>query len=172
MTRSSAPDPTHAIATSVEMAEDAILPQRYEVHCDPDARAAAPQELPPAMREPLGDKSAARWAYERLILYIKNFEDQLDATQEVAIGFAGGDAGVIRIEGIGYFDPDIITFFGTDEDGARTQLIQHVTQLNVMLRALPMESPAEPPRRIGFQMSRELTAGPNPEPQPDKATPN
>jgi hypothetical protein len=152
----------HSISSSVEMAEDAILPQRYEVHSDPTMPNPCAEELPAAMREPLNGKSPARWAYERIILYIKNFEDQMDSAHEVAIGFVGGGAGVVRIEGIGYFDPDIITFYGTDEDGARTQLIQHVSQLNIMLRALPLQSPAEPPRRIGFQLSRELVTDPAP----------
>ena len=77
-------------------------------------------------------KSPAEWAYDRLVLYIRNFEEQLDATQEIAMGFAGGDAGVLRIEGLGYFDPDIMTFYGQDEAGMKTQLVQHVSQMSVL----------------------------------------
>ena len=72
------------------------------------------------------------------------------------MGFTGGDAGVLRIEGIGYFDPDIVTFYGRDEENARTQLIQHVSQLSVMLRAMPMPSEVEEPRRIGFRLAADL----------------
>lgn len=72
-------------------------------------------------------------------MYLKKFEETLEAKHEAAMGFAGGDAGVLRIEGMGYFDPDIVTFYGTDAAGAKTQLVQHVTQLNVMLRAIPKE---------------------------------
>jgi hypothetical protein len=46
------------------------------------------------------------------------------------MGFVGGDAGVLRIEGMGYFDPDIVTFYGSDAAGSKTQLIQHVSQLS------------------------------------------
>jgi hypothetical protein len=91
-----------------------------------------------------------------MILYIQNFEEQLDSEQEVAMGFAGGDAGVMRIEGMGYFDPDIVTFYGSDSAGTRTQLVQHVTQLNVMLRALPKAEPETPATRIGFRLARDL----------------
>lgn len=35
------------------------------------------------------------------------------------------------------------------------QLVQHVTQLNVALRAVPRAQPEEPARRIGFRLSRE-----------------
>ena len=41
----------------------------------------------------------------------------------VAMGFTGGDAGVLRIEGMGYFDPDIVTFYGSDPVGGKTQLV-------------------------------------------------
>jgi uncharacterized protein DUF6173 len=143
------------IETSAEAAEDAILPCVHEVHADPDACAPL-RKVPEAMNKPVQNKSPSRWAYERVILYINNFEEQLDSEHEVAMGFAGGGAGVMRIEGIGYFDPDIITFYGSDETGARTQLVQHVSQLNVMLRALPKPSGEAPAKRIGFRLASEL----------------
>ncbi len=108
---------------------------------------------------PVKPKSPAEWAHDRLVLYIRNFEGQLDATQEVAMGLAGDETGVLRIEGIGFFDPDIITFYGRNDSGARTQLIQHVSQLSVTLRAIPKEADAAPPRRIGFQLHAGWTGG-------------
>jgi hypothetical protein len=104
----------------------------------------------PAAKTAPKPKSPAEWAHDRLVAYIRNFEGQLDAKQEIAMGFASDESGVLRIEGLGYFDPDIITFYGRDETGAKTQLIQHVTQLSVTLRAVPKEAEAEPPRRIGL----------------------
>lgn len=149
---------TDTIMSSVEQAENAVLPRLREVHVDPDCTPGACEgDLPAEMQTPSADKSPARWAYERVLLYIRNFEQQLGTGQEVAMGFVGGDAGVLRIEGVGYFDPDIITFYGTDDSGLRTQLIQHVAQLNVLLRAVPVVNEAAPPRRIGFRLERELT---------------
>ena len=144
------------IATTAEAHEATALPRVYEVHTDPSRPSPCEENLPTALKEPPESKSPARWAYERLILYIRNFEQTLDNQHEVAMGFTGGDAGVIRIEGMGYFDPDIVTFYGTDQDGAKTQLIQHVTQLNVMLRALPKQVDHDKPSRIGFRLAREL----------------
>ncbi|MBT8155286.1 hypothetical protein KMP13_15705 [Epibacterium ulvae] len=143
------------IATSAEVAESAVLPCVHEVHTDPEACAGL-TKVPEALQKPDERKSASRWAYERLVLYIQNFEQQLDAEHEVAMGMTGGDAGVLRIEGIGYFDPDIITFYGTDTSGARTQLVQHVTQLNVMLRATPKPVKEKPANRIGFRLAKDL----------------
>lgn len=150
MARKTAPSP-----------DQAALPRAVATHADP-ARCGQLETKPlpkAATRKKVEDKSPAEWAYERLILYIQNFEAQLDATQEVAMGFTGGQAGVLTIEGVGFFDPDLVTFYGRDEDGLKTQLIQHVTQLNVILRAVPKEAPDEPPRRIGFQMMRQWAGG-------------
>lgn len=143
------------IETSAEFAEQNGIPRRHEVHADPTKEPCT--EVPEAVAQtPVENKSPAQWAYERLILYIQNFEEQLDNEHEIAMGFTGGDAGVLRIEGMGYFDPDIVTFYGSDQSGAKTQLIQHVSQLNVMLRALPIEVEEEAPMRIGFRLAEDL----------------
>jgi hypothetical protein len=101
----------------------------------------------------------ARRAHDLLIAYIRAFEGQLDTAQEIAMGFAGDEAGVLRIEGIGFVEPDIVTFYGTDDSGAKTQLVQHVSQLSVTLRAVAKASAEEPPRRIGFQLTAGWTGG-------------
>jgi hypothetical protein len=118
-----------------------------------------PTAKKPATKKVAKPKSPAEWAHDRLVAYIRQFEAELDAKQEIAMGFASDESGVLRIEGLGYFDPDIITFYGRDEAGAKTQLIQHVTQLSVTLRAVPKEAEAEPPRRIGFQLDAGWIGG-------------
>ncbi len=143
------------IATSAEAAEAAVLPCVHEVHTDPEACVGL-TKVPAKLQQQDETKSAARWAYERLIVYIRNFEEQLDGEHEVAMGFVGGDAGVLRIEGMGYYDPDLLTFYGTDGSGARTQLIEHVSQLSVMLRAVPKAVKEKPANRIGFRLAADL----------------
>ncbi len=145
------------IMTAAEAVEADALPKMHEVHTDPKQRKASGQKVPKGVTDkPASQKSPAQWAYERVVLYLKNFEEQLDNEHEVAMGFTGGDAGVLRIEGMGYFDPDIVTFYGTDPAGGRTQLVQHVSQLNVMLRALPKEAKDAAPKRIGFRLVEDL----------------
>ena len=113
------------------------------------------QPLPlPVANRPVEQKSPAQWAYERMVLYIQNFEKMLDEEHEVGMGFAGSDAGTLHIQGMGYFAPDMITFYGVGPDGSKTQLVQHVSQLNVMLRAAPKV--ADKPTRIGFRMRETL----------------
>jgi hypothetical protein len=106
--------------------------------------AAAPAPAPP--------KSPAESAYDKLIAYIRNFEAQLNASEEIAFGFTGNEVGVLQIEGIGFFAPDILTFYGRDEMGMKTQLIQHVGQLSVTLRAVAKARADDAPRRIGFHL--------------------
>ncbi|WP_112311347.1 DUF6173 family protein [Pseudogemmobacter bohemicus] len=118
------------------------------------ARSAAPSTRGKSAAGPpaAAPKTAAESACERLVIYIRQFESQLDQSQEIAMGFTGGAAGVLRIEGLGWSAPDLLTFFGQDEDGIRTQMVQHVSQLSVMLRAVPKLSPEAPPVRIGFRL--------------------
>lgn len=147
---------TDSIDTSAEILENAVLPTIHEVHVDPSRHGPSADDLPASVKQNAANKSPAQWAYERLIIYIQNFEKQLNADQEVAMGFTGSSAGTLRIEGLGYYDPDIVTFYGSNESGARTQLVQHVSQLNVMLMALPKPTEQAEPNRIGFQLGKDL----------------
>lgn len=145
---------TTSISTAAEAHErDPVLPRRCDVHADAD-EAAVKQVAAELDAVNIEDKSEAEWAYERLVIYIQEFEAELDEAHEVAMGFAGSDAGVLQIEGMGFFDPDILTFHGRDEDGVPTQLIQHVSQLSVILRAMPKAMPEVAPKRIGFLLAR------------------
>lgn len=118
------------------------------------------QPLPAALSQrPAEQKSPAEWAYQRLVLYIQNFEKQLDGAHEIGMGVAGSDAGPLHIRGMGYFAPDLVTFYGVDQTGMKTQLVQHVSQLNVMLRAVPKQTVE--PTRIGFRLSRALAEDEN-----------
>ena len=148
---------TDDIRTTAEAVEASAMPRCAEVHAEPGTQTIEQGSLPEAVSgKPVEQKSAAEWAYQRLILYIKNFEQALDDRHEIAMGFTDTGAGILRIEGLGYFDPDIVTFYGTDQMGTRVQLVQHVSQLNVLLRATPKASEAEEPRRIGFELAKAL----------------
>ncbi|PZX19569.1 hypothetical protein LX81_00025 [Palleronia aestuarii] len=151
---------TDPIRTSAEAMEDAALPRAHAVHTDPHASCAETEPMPAAMTgKPQKAKSPAEWAYQRMILYIRNFEKGLDNDHEVAMALAGDATGVMRIEGMGYFDPDIVTFYGRDPTGARTQLIQHVSRLSVLLRAMPKARQEAEPERIGFRLAADLEEG-------------
>ncbi len=48
------------------------------------------------------------------------------------------------------------TNFAFDAAGTKTHLAQHVSQLNVMRRALPKVDDKTPPTRIGVRLAAEL----------------
>jgi len=146
------------IKTTAEVVEASVMKLSGSVHTEPGAPCAENRPLPEAVsKKPVDQKSPAEWAYERLILYIKNFEETLDNNHEAAMGFTDTGGGILRIEGLGYFDPDIVTFYGADQTGGRVQLVQHVSQLNVLLRAMPKAPDAPEPRRIGFKLEKALS---------------
>jgi hypothetical protein len=60
---------------------------------------------------------------------------------------------------MGYFDPDIVTFYGADLAGAKMQLVQHVSQLSVVFRALHKAVETAEPNRIGFKLLADLEKG-------------
>ncbi len=150
--------PMEEISTTADVVEAAVFPDAGVVLTDGCGHSAAEKNPLPkeVSAKPVDQKSPAEWAYERIILYIQNFEEQLDNEHEVVMGFVGGDAGTMHIQGMGFFAPDLVTFYGMDEVGTKTQMVQHVSQLNVTLKALRKPAEAEEPTRIGFALRSGL----------------
>jgi hypothetical protein len=88
--------------------------------------------------------------FARISEAIAAFQNDLNADEEVAACVAHfGHSLTIQIESIGYRNPYLITFTGTDDQGRRVQLVQHMSQVNLLLVAVPAKE--TPARRIGFQ---------------------
>ncbi len=97
----------------------------------------------------------AKWMHERLVRLIIAFEERLDDSQEVGARLVTfGEREPIHIENVSHWAPDLVLFFGRNLDGHPVELIQHVTQVSVLLVALPKVH--EKPRRIGFDLERSL----------------
>mgnify|MGYP006286197167 CR=1 FL=1 len=93
----------------------------------------------------------AQWTHERLAKYIVEFEAELDKDHEIGARLVSfGQNIAFHIDDIGYHGPDIVTFYGTDENGQRVQLIQNIAQLSVLLVA--MKKVGEKANRIGFKL--------------------
>ena len=57
-----------------------------------------------------------------------------------------------------YWGPDLMIFYGTStQTGSRIQLMQHYSQLSILLCVVPKEK--ENARRIGFVLERRLSPG-------------
>ena len=96
----------------------------------------------------------AKWAYESLMEYIKDFEAELDDNHEVGAQLVSfGQLVTFHIEAVSYDGPSIITFHGRTEAMGKVQLVQHVSQLSVLLIAVKKQQ--DKPRRIGFTVGKE-----------------
>lgn len=118
------------------------------------AAVAGPLPAQPVLPERL---NPAEWMYERLKKYIKEFEAQLDEDHEVGAHLVSfGHELTFHIQDIGYHGPDMITFYGRNDKGEDVQLIQHTSQLSVLLVA--MRKQQAQPRRIGFVLDQKESA--------------
>ncbi|MGC2775183.1 MAG: DUF6173 family protein [Bradyrhizobium sp.] len=91
----------------------------------------------------------AGYALERLRGLIGSFQSGLGEDVEIGISVVGsGAAAPFRLRDIKVSNPDILIFDGIDDNGNDVQLIQHHTQMAVMLVVMPKLN--EKPFRIGF----------------------
>lgn len=99
--------------------------------------------------ERIRDYHMADWKYEKLEEQIKEFQDGLSEEYDVCIQLASfGQSVIMAVDMIGYQNPDLLYFYGT-VNGKDAKLIQHQSQLNFLLLAVPKQG--EKPRRIGFR---------------------
>lgn len=130
----------------------------------------AEKVLAPRPAGPTPPSSPAESVFRRLVMYIREFEAQLDQDQEIGgrmVSF--GTTVQFHIVDMGFWGPDIITFDGVDERGSRMKLIQNISQLNVLLVSMPKRQAEAEPRRIGFLLGKgEAPAPPGVPPEPAK----
>ena len=93
--------------------------------------------------------------HERVVRSINSFEEELDQEHEIGARLVNfGSDMTLYIEHVGYWGPDVITFSGTSPDGNRVELLQHISQLSVLLVAL--KKVHQEPRRIGFGLVESI----------------
>lgn len=85
-------------------------------------------------------------AYNALVERVSSIQTSLDDKQEIGV-VANGAGLLIHVEKVER-DGQLIVFSGEDPNGQRSWLVQHYTQLNVQIVAVPKTKPAA--RRIGF----------------------
>jgi hypothetical protein len=95
------------------------------------------------------DGHLASGFYMRLKEWISEFEAALDDQTEVGAHLVSfGQALTFHLTEMTYWDPQLIRFDGFDSQGQPVQLIQHVSQISVLLTKVPKLG--DTPRRIGF----------------------
>ena len=95
-------------------------------------------------------------AFHSLRHYAMEFEQSLDEHHEVGARLVSfGNAVSFQVQQIGYAPPNLISFDGVTEEGARVRLVQHVSQLSVLFIAMPI-TVDKVKRPIGFVLPEEL----------------
>jgi hypothetical protein len=89
--------------------------------------------------------------YNKLVSQIEIFQKDLDSEHEIGAYLAPfGKETLIKIEDISYHSPYFIIFYGRNTtNDSKVQLLQHVTQINILFVALKVKE-ERPPHRIGF----------------------
>lgn len=100
------------------------------------------------------DAELASAFYKRLSDYVINFEKELKSDEEVGLRLVSfGETVSLHVEDIGYSNPSLICFYGTNEHGKSMQLIQHVSQISFLLTVVPRINPER--ERIGFTLQQK-----------------
>jgi hypothetical protein len=97
--------------------------------------------------------------HRRLFCWINDFHRDLDEQHEVGGQLASFGKNIeFHFTNIGYWNPSLISFVGVLEDGSPVELVQHVSQINVLLIKKRRTQPDEPKRPIGFASWDEYDA--------------
>lgn len=109
------------------------------------------RDLMDAVRRNVGTKAGFAWTmFETLKAQVKEFESGLTEGEETAAWLANFGSGItVTVTGIGYKHPHLIVLKGEDEQGRSVELLQHVSQVSLLLVPVPVR-PDQLPRRIGF----------------------
>lgn len=89
---------------------------------------------------------------KKLYKEINEFDLTLESESEVIVRLVSfGETIQFGVESIGFSDPSLLLFSGHTADGSHVQLVQHVSQISMLLLAAKRPNPEEPKFPIGFR---------------------
>jgi len=104
-----------------------------------------------------GDKpyDPAAWMHQRLVHQVMEFEKNLGPDHEVGGRFVEGPSGEsLHLSNVASWGPDMILFMGEFPDGRKWELVQHYSQVSMLLVAVKKIN--DSPRRIGFELLKNV----------------
>ncbi len=97
----------------------------------------------------------AAWMHQRLVHQIMEFEKNLGPEHEVGGRFVEGPSGEpLHLSNVASWGPDMILFIGEFPDGRKWELMQHYSQVSMLLVAV--QKMQKEPRRIGFELMKTV----------------
>jgi hypothetical protein len=113
---------------------------------------AGDEAQPPAEQRPF---DPAAWMHERIVHQILEFEKNLGPDHEIGGRFVEGPSNEpLHIQNVASWGPDMIMFVGQFPDGRKFELLQHYSQVSMLLVAVPKLK--KQPRRIGFELLKNV----------------
>ncbi len=80
----------------------------------------------------------------------------MDKEREVGVRLVSfGQAVVFRLEDLSYWNPSLLSFKGVTENGDPVELIQHVSQISILLMKMKRQNQEVPKRPIVFSRKDE-----------------
>ena len=111
-------------------------------------------DLRSATTESILENQASEFG-RRIYKKIQAFDATLDTAHEVGIRLVSfGQTVTFHLENMGYANPSLISFTGKTDAGDPVELIQHVSQISLLLMKLPRQYPEKPKKPIGFRAAR------------------
>jgi hypothetical protein len=105
------------------------------------------------------EQNQASEFHNRLAKWINEFNSSLDEQHDVGIRLVNfGQTVVFHLARLGYWNPSLMWFAGTTDNGDPVELIQHVSQISILLMKLPRRDPTKPKTPIGFHAGGEASA--------------
>ncbi|MFA4911232.1 MAG: DUF6173 family protein [Desulfobacteria bacterium] len=106
------------------------------------------------------DPNLASEFHKRLVEWINDFDKSLDQDHEVGVRLVNfGQSVTFHLRDIGYWNPSLISFSGYTEQGEPVELIQHVSQISILLLKVKRQDTSQPKRPIGFANWDEQSMG-------------
>ncbi len=138
-------------AKSLEQIKDVLAPPSYtHPFLDENKGFVNPLAHIKPVSEYFTDGYASEF-YKRLCVWINKFDKQLDNKYEVGVRLVNfGQAITFHLEDIGYSDPYLICFRGRTNSDDPVELVQHISQISILLMKLPRKHPDKPKKPFGF----------------------
>lgn len=93
---------------------------------------------------------AAEEVFNHLLSRVREFQENLPEHYELGIQLANfGGERALHVRGMGFKNPNVIEFYGLLDGDRQVTVVQHVSQLNFILIAVPPVAEQQP-YRIGF----------------------
>ena len=74
--------------------------------------------------------------YRRIVALINNFESDMPDDMQAGGRLVSAGNITFSIQDVGFWDPNMIVFYGELSDGSHVELVQHLSQLNLLLVAV------------------------------------